>query len=146
MEESNKSIVTFLTLLTLNFFLLPALKFFWEETALTSVYVINRLPSQVIHNVSPFVRLYGTFLSYSNFKVFGCVCFMLYILMNIPNLNHMLVYVVSWVMVLNIKDFIVGIPSLNDYVYLTMSPFRKILCFLVFLHFMHLYLVLTHSS
>ena len=69
-----------------------------------------------------------------------------YILMNIPNLNHVHVYVVSWVMVLNIKDFIVGIPSLNNYAYHVMSPFENIICFLVFLHFMHLSLVLIHSS
>ena len=77
MEELNANIVTFLTLLTLNFFLLPALKFFWEETALTSVYVINRLPSKVTKNVSPFERLYGISPSYSNLKAFGCACFVL---------------------------------------------------------------------
>ncbi|KAL0534904.1 hypothetical protein IC582_029203 [Cucumis melo] len=50
---------------------------FWGEAALTSVYVINRLPSQVIYNVSPFEQLYGTSPSYSNLKVFGCACFVL---------------------------------------------------------------------
>ena len=111
------------------------------------MYVINRLPSQVIYNVSPFERLYGTSPSYSNLKVFGCACFVYYyVLMNIPNLNHVHVYVVSWVMVLNIKDFVVGIPSLNDYAYHVMSPFGNIVCFLVFLHFMHLSLVFIHSS
>ena len=69
-----------------------------------------------------------------------------YILMNIPNLNHMHVYVVSWVMVLNIKDFVVGIPSLNDYIYLVTLPFGNIVCFLVLLHSMNLSLVLIHSS
>ena len=41
------------------------------------MYVINRLPSQVIHNVSPFERLYGIFSSYSSLKVFGCACVVL---------------------------------------------------------------------
>ncbi|KAL4035953.1 hypothetical protein IC575_004667 [Cucumis melo] len=50
---------------------------FWGEAALTSVYVINRLPSQVIHNLSPFERLYDTPPSYSDLKVFGCACFVL---------------------------------------------------------------------
>ncbi|KAL0539908.1 hypothetical protein IC582_024129 [Cucumis melo] len=50
---------------------------FWGEAALTSVYVINRLPSQVIHNISPFERLYGTPPTYSHLKVFGCACFVL---------------------------------------------------------------------
>ena len=50
---------------------------FWGEAALTSVYIINRLPSKVTKNVSPFERLYGTFPSYSNLKNFGCACFVL---------------------------------------------------------------------
>ncbi|TYK03354.1 Retrovirus-related Pol polyprotein from transposon TNT 1-94 [Cucumis melo var. makuwa] len=50
---------------------------FWGEAVLTSVYVINRLPSQVIHNISPFERLYGTPPSYSHLKVFGCAYFVL---------------------------------------------------------------------
>ncbi|KAA0055911.1 Retrovirus-related Pol polyprotein from transposon TNT 1-94 [Cucumis melo var. makuwa] len=50
---------------------------FWGEAILTSVYVINRLPSRVIHNIFPFERLYGTPPSYSHLKVFGCACFVL---------------------------------------------------------------------
>ncbi|TYK29932.1 putative mitochondrial protein [Cucumis melo var. makuwa] len=70
----------------------------------------------IIHNVSPFERLYGTPSSYSNLKVFGCD------------------------IVLNIKVFVVEIPSHNAYVYLAMSLFGNITCFLVFLHSMPLYL------
>ncbi|KAL0552272.1 hypothetical protein IC582_011380 [Cucumis melo] len=50
---------------------------FWGEAALTSVYTINRLPSSVLQNISPFERLYGTPPNYSNLKVFGCACFVL---------------------------------------------------------------------
>ncbi|KAL4038617.1 hypothetical protein IC575_002239 [Cucumis melo] len=50
---------------------------FWGEAALTSVYTINRLPSSVLQNISPFERLYGTPPNYSNLKIFGCACFVL---------------------------------------------------------------------
>ncbi|KAL4038829.1 hypothetical protein IC575_002460 [Cucumis melo] len=50
---------------------------FWSEAALTSVYTINRLPSSVLQNISPFERLYGTPPNYSNLKTFGCACFVL---------------------------------------------------------------------
>ncbi|KAL0540368.1 hypothetical protein IC582_024605 [Cucumis melo] len=50
---------------------------FWGEAALTSVYTINRLPSSVLQNISPFEKLYGTPPNYSNLKTFGCACFVL---------------------------------------------------------------------
>ncbi|KAA0045541.1 Retrovirus-related Pol polyprotein from transposon TNT 1-94 [Cucumis melo var. makuwa] len=50
---------------------------FWGEAVLTSVYTINRLPSSVLQNISPFERLHGTPPNYSNLKVFGCACFVL---------------------------------------------------------------------
>ena len=49
----------------------------WGEAALTAVYVINRLPSSVLGNVSPFERLYDTRPHYGFLKVFGCACFVL---------------------------------------------------------------------
>ncbi|KAL4028540.1 hypothetical protein IC575_011737 [Cucumis melo] len=57
--------------------LLFASEKFWGEVALTSVYTINRLPSSILQNISPFERLYGTPPNYSNLKVFGCTCFVL---------------------------------------------------------------------
>ncbi|TYK19098.1 putative mitochondrial protein [Cucumis melo var. makuwa] len=50
---------------------------FWGEAALTSVYTINHLPSSVLQNISPFEKLYGNPLNYSNLKTFGCACFVL---------------------------------------------------------------------
>ncbi|KAL0559628.1 hypothetical protein IC582_004243 [Cucumis melo] len=119
---------------------------FWREATFTSIYVINcfLLKSYTMfvplndYTILPLLTLISKYL------VVHALCY--YILMNIPNLNLVLVYVVSWVMALNINVFIVGIPSLNDYVFLAMSPFGNIVCFIVFLHFRPLYLVLTHSS
>ncbi|KAL4021774.1 hypothetical protein IC575_020590 [Cucumis melo] len=50
---------------------------FWGEAPLTSVCTINRLPSSVLQNISPFETLYGTSLNYSNLKVFDYACFVL---------------------------------------------------------------------
>uniref|UniRef100_A0A2N9FPJ1 Reverse transcriptase Ty1/copia-type domain-containing protein n=1 Tax=Fagus sylvatica TaxID=28930 RepID=A0A2N9FPJ1_FAGSY len=41
---------------------------FWGEAALTAVYTINRCPSLVIQNTSPFERLFGTAPNYSLLK------------------------------------------------------------------------------
>lgn len=50
---------------------------FWGEAALTSVYVINRIPSSVIAGLSPFERLYGSTPYSSELLVFGSTCFVL---------------------------------------------------------------------
>ena len=93
----------------LNFYLLVVLKLIRE-----------RLPSPLFMPSTVFLlnsfTMFSPFNNYmvlppltliSRFLVVHVLCY--YNLMNIPNLNHMLVYVVSWAMVLNIKDFVVGI-------------------------------------
>uniref|UniRef100_A0A2N9EH44 Integrase catalytic domain-containing protein n=1 Tax=Fagus sylvatica TaxID=28930 RepID=A0A2N9EH44_FAGSY len=50
---------------------------FWGEAALTAVYTINRCPSPVVQNTTPYEQLFGTAPNYSLLKVFGCVCFVL---------------------------------------------------------------------
>ncbi|KAG9458911.1 hypothetical protein H6P81_003419 [Aristolochia fimbriata] len=50
---------------------------FWGEVILTSVYIINRLPSPILNNSTPFVVLYGGSPDYSSLRIFGSTCFVL---------------------------------------------------------------------
>ena len=47
----------------------------WVEALSTVVYLINRLPSQVLNFDSPYYLLYHQHPSYLNLHTFGCVCF-----------------------------------------------------------------------
>jgi hypothetical protein len=47
---------------------------FWDEAFLTAVFIINRLPSKVIANDTPFSRLLGQDPEYSSLRTFGCAC------------------------------------------------------------------------
>ncbi|TQE05315.1 hypothetical protein C1H46_009090 [Malus baccata] len=48
---------------------------FWTESFHTSNYIINRLPTCLLHNLSPFEKLFHKPPQYQFFKVFGCACF-----------------------------------------------------------------------
>ena len=50
---------------------------FWGEAALTAVYTINRCPSPIVQNQTPYDLLFGSSPSYDLLRVFGCVCFVL---------------------------------------------------------------------
>lgn len=47
---------------------------FWDEAFLTAVFLINRLPSRVINNDTPFFRLFGQQPDYTSLRTFGCAC------------------------------------------------------------------------
>ncbi|KAL4376288.1 hypothetical protein GQ457_02G028470 [Hibiscus cannabinus] len=48
---------------------------FWGDCVLTATYIINRLPTPILHNKSPYEVLYAQAHSYSNLRTFGCLCF-----------------------------------------------------------------------
>jgi histone deacetylase 1/2 len=45
---------------------------FWDEAFVTEVHLINRLPSRVIDQETPFQRLFATDHDYGALRVFGC--------------------------------------------------------------------------
>ena len=49
----------------------------WGEAALTAIYCINRVPTLVLQNLSPFEKLFGKPPDYSILEPFGCACFVL---------------------------------------------------------------------
>ncbi|PKU83464.1 Retrovirus-related Pol polyprotein from transposon TNT 1-94 [Dendrobium catenatum] len=48
---------------------------FWPDAALTAVYLINRLPTPNINQLTPFEMLHNSKPNYSHLRVFGCACF-----------------------------------------------------------------------
>ncbi|RVW75220.1 Retrovirus-related Pol polyprotein from transposon TNT 1-94 [Vitis vinifera] len=50
---------------------------FWGEASLHAVHAINRIPSAVIHNQTPYERLFGSPPDYHHLRSFGSTCFVL---------------------------------------------------------------------
>ena len=48
---------------------------YWGQCILAAAYIINRLPSSVLHFNTPYERLYGSKPSISHVKTLGCLCF-----------------------------------------------------------------------
>jgi hypothetical protein len=47
---------------------------YWAEAFQTASYLINRLPTLVLHNLSPFQKLFKLRPNYTFLRVFGCAC------------------------------------------------------------------------
>ncbi len=48
---------------------------FWGDCVLTSVHIINRIPTPNLSNKSPYQLLFSKSPSYLHLRVFGCLCF-----------------------------------------------------------------------
>ncbi|PKU81762.1 Retrovirus-related Pol polyprotein from transposon TNT 1-94 [Dendrobium catenatum] len=46
----------------------------WVEALHTAIYIINRLPTSTLQNMTPFEKLYKKQPSFAHFKIFGCLC------------------------------------------------------------------------
>lgn len=47
----------------------------WTECFLTTTYIINRVPSELLQNQSPYFGLYGKNPDYSHFRTFGFLAY-----------------------------------------------------------------------
>ena len=52
-------------------------KRFWSDAVATSCYLINRIPTKILHDQSPFEALNKYKPSLEHMRIFGCLCFVL---------------------------------------------------------------------
>ncbi|KAI5328775.1 hypothetical protein L3X38_028172 [Prunus dulcis] len=48
---------------------------YWSYAFKTAAYLINRMPTPLLHNLSPFTQLFDEQPNYSRLRTFGCLCF-----------------------------------------------------------------------
>ncbi|RVX00672.1 Retrovirus-related Pol polyprotein from transposon TNT 1-94 [Vitis vinifera] len=77
MVEPKENFVIFLTLFVHYFFLPKFLPHFGVKPVFMLFIAINRIPSTVIHNQTPYERLFGSPPNYHHLRSFGSACFVL---------------------------------------------------------------------
>ncbi|KAG7543090.1 Ribonuclease H-like superfamily [Arabidopsis thaliana x Arabidopsis arenosa] len=50
-------------------------KTFWTYAFAAAVYLINRMPTEVLHGASPYAKLFQQPPNYQKLRVFGCLCY-----------------------------------------------------------------------
>lgn len=78
----------------------------WFHAFATTVFVINRLPSSVLHDKSPFQLLFGMLGTMQNSNSLGVACLRIFEIMQVINWNHTVAHASSWATVAFIKAFI----------------------------------------
>ena len=48
---------------------------FWSYAIKHAIYLINRVPSPIIHNKTPFELLHNKLPNFEMLRVFGCLCY-----------------------------------------------------------------------
>jgi transposase InsO family protein len=48
---------------------------FWGEAVVTTVYILNRLPTEALNGRTPYEAWYGRKSTFSHLRVFGCLAF-----------------------------------------------------------------------
>ena len=96
---------------------------FWGEAPLNAIHAINRILSAVIHNQTPYERLFGSPPNYHHLRSFGSACFVLLQPHEHNKLEPRSNFDVSLVMAKLKKGIGVMILSLIVFVFLEMLSF-----------------------
>ncbi|KAF8394586.1 hypothetical protein HHK36_020800 [Tetracentron sinense] len=48
---------------------------YWDDAFATTVFLINRMPTRILHNISPYEKLFQKSPDYTILRSFGCTCY-----------------------------------------------------------------------